>query len=265
MARSRIAVMGASSLLVLAATLGSAAAQPAGGPLPLLQIDHAATAVHAHHKPALRLARAKSSERTERRHIARHMARRVHTKTRVADAGHDLPAPPAAPPQTTPPQPAPQNGAQNIWPATAAALPSSVAMPAAGSADTMAAAPAPGVTTERVVDTSPNGILNGGHTVPAAMPAAATPAAATPAAAAPKPQPAAAQPAAASPIPPVKVAAAPAASRAPIRAMLFKLSTSSPVGSASWIAQLLAALGGAIAAGAVAWFLIRPKAERTYS
>lgn len=37
-----------------------------------------------------------------------------------------------------------------------------------------------------------------------------------------------------------------------------------PVGSASWIAQVLAALGGAVAAGSVAWFLIGASPQRTY-
>ena len=36
------------------------------------------------------------------------------------------------------------------------------------------------------------------------------------------------------------------------------------VGSTSWIAQVLAALGGAVAAGAVAWFLIGTRPVRTY-
>jgi hypothetical protein len=36
------------------------------------------------------------------------------------------------------------------------------------------------------------------------------------------------------------------------------------VGSASWIAQVLAALGGAVAAGSVAWFLIGSAPQRTY-
>jgi|SRR5271169_706068 len=36
------------------------------------------------------------------------------------------------------------------------------------------------------------------------------------------------------------------------------------IGSASWITQVLAALGGAIAAGAVAWFLIGAGPVRTY-
>jgi hypothetical protein len=38
----------------------------------------------------------------------------------------------------------------------------------------------------------------------------------------------------------------------------------SAVGGASWIAQVLAALGGAVAAGAVAWFLIGGGPVRTY-
>lgn len=37
-----------------------------------------------------------------------------------------------------------------------------------------------------------------------------------------------------------------------------------PVGSASWIAQVLAALGGALAAGTVAWFLIGSGPTRMY-
>lgn len=40
--------------------------------------------------------------------------------------------------------------------------------------------------------------------------------------------------------------------------------TTDPVGSASWIAQALAAFGGAVAAGAVAWFLIGSGPVRTY-
>ncbi len=38
----------------------------------------------------------------------------------------------------------------------------------------------------------------------------------------------------------------------------------SQVGTASWIAQVLAALGGAVAAGSVAWFLIGVTPQRTY-
>ncbi len=40
--------------------------------------------------------------------------------------------------------------------------------------------------------------------------------------------------------------------------------TMATIGSASWIAQVLAALGGAVAAGALAWFLIGGGPVRTY-
>ena len=42
------------------------------------------------------------------------------------------------------------------------------------------------------------------------------------------------------------------------------LPSSAPVGSASWIAQVLAALGGAVAAGSAAWFLIGAAPQRMY-
>jgi hypothetical protein len=38
----------------------------------------------------------------------------------------------------------------------------------------------------------------------------------------------------------------------------------SEVGSTSWVLQVLAALGGAVAAGSVAWFLIGAAPQRTY-
>jgi hypothetical protein len=38
----------------------------------------------------------------------------------------------------------------------------------------------------------------------------------------------------------------------------------SPIGSPSWIMQVVAALGGAVAAGSVAWFLIGSAPQRTY-
>ncbi len=40
--------------------------------------------------------------------------------------------------------------------------------------------------------------------------------------------------------------------------------SSSQVGSTSWIAKVLAALGGAVAAGSAAWFLIGATPQRTY-
>jgi hypothetical protein len=58
------------------------------------------------------------------------------------------------------------------------------------------------------------------------------------------------------------VAQPPAAPQTVLAAPLHR--DTSPVGSASWIAQVLAAFGGAVAAGAVAWFLIGGGPVRTY-
>ena len=246
MARSGITVMGASCLLALAATLGGAKAQTAGAPLPLLQIDHAKTA--AHHPAPARIAKTKPAGKAEHRRIAKHIDKGVHAKTRVAGAAHDLPAPAA-----THPQKPPQSASQTIWPSTTAALGYAATPKAAGAQAGLAPSAArASVTTEQVVDTDPNGILNGQHAVPAAVP---TPV--KPAASAPRPQVAATKPTT-----PIKVAGV--APKSPVHAMLFRPTVPSPVGSASWIAQLLAALGGAIAAGAVAWLLIRPAPARSY-
>jgi hypothetical protein len=64
--------------------------------------------------------------------------------------------------------------------------------------------------------------------------------------------------------------ASPAALVAPVRADAGQTAqtasdqNATTVGSASWIAQVLGALGGAIAAGAIAWFLLGSGPERMY-
>jgi hypothetical protein len=64
--------------------------------------------------------------------------------------------------------------------------------------------------------------------------------------------------------------ASPAALVAPVRADAGQTAqpasdqNATTVGSASWTAQVLAALGGAIAAGLVAWFLLGTGPVRTY-
>lgn len=254
MALSRFAAVSASFLLTLGATLGSAEAQTVGAPLPLLQINHARTAaVHAHRKAPARIAKAQPARKAAHRHIAkRSPLGGVHAKTRIADAGRDLPTPPTT--RQTPPQ----SDSANVWPSPASAALGYAAAPGIGSPDAGHAAvlppvPSAAVKTEQVVGTDPNGILNGGHAVPAAMPNPPSPAASKPT---PKPAMTTA---------PVKTATAAAATQKPTaHAMLVKQSSPNPVGSASWIAQLLAALGGAIAAGAVAWLLIRPAPQRNY-
>lgn len=59
-------------------------------------------------------------------------------------------------------------------------------------------------------------------------------------------------------------AAMPDASAVAAAAQEQRATKTDPVGSASWIAQVLAALGGAVTAGAVAWFLIGGGPARTY-
>ncbi len=63
---------------------------------------------------------------------------------------------------------------------------------------------------------------------------------------------------------PLDQAAAAPTARVAFAAPIRKDETGSPVGSASWIAQVLAALGGAVTAGTVAWFLIRGGPQRMY-
>jgi len=59
-------------------------------------------------------------------------------------------------------------------------------------------------------------------------------------------------------------AVAPAAPAADTATIAQAHEQTSNVGTASWIAQILAALGGAVAAGAAAWFLMGSAPQRTY-
>jgi hypothetical protein len=47
-----------------------------------------------------------------------------------------------------------------------------------------------------------------------------------------------------------------------VQAMVATPAHTNPIGSPSWIAQVLAAFGGAVAAGSVAWFLIGSTPQR---
>ncbi|HXW41159.1 MAG TPA: hypothetical protein VEK75_08140 [Xanthobacteraceae bacterium] len=76
---------------------------------------------------------------------------------------------------------------------------------------------------------------------------------------------AAASPAADAAAPTIAADSADAAAPASVLAAPFhQAADTAPVGSASWIAQVLAALGGAVTAGVVAWFLIGAGPVRTY-
>jgi hypothetical protein len=253
MPRIRIATAGASFLFFLAVTLGSAAAQyeatgPVGKPLPLLQFTQHKVKARLPPHPKLAVMAAKK-KKVFRERIARHIAAKPHRA--IVDAG------PASAPlayDATPENSAmPENSVvpENSWPTASAGPPD--AMP------TLAPdRPPPSVTTESTVNADPDQIVTGGHSVQAALPngldQAAPPAA--PVKAQAKTQ--------------VKTTATASAASAPavhamvVRAEPRNTSAPSPIGSASWIEHVLAALGGAITAGAVAWFLIKPAPERNY-
>ncbi len=257
-------IIGASAVL-LAVTIGSAAAQQetsAGKPLQLLQFArHDAKApLHPHARTVAKLAKhAEVRRHIAKRTVAKHhkMFAAIHSHAvhphRMAEAS--APAPEPAQPTPAAPQP-------GIWPAVDAGAPVAAALaapapPAAATLPTQPAATTQNVTTEQVLSDAPNDIAPNGR-VPqaaAAAPNAADPVADHHAAGAKTPVP---TQNAASEI----AALAQSAAAAPVvRAMVATPSPAesdamSPVGSASWMAQVLAALGGAVAAGAVAWFLI---------
>jgi hypothetical protein len=290
MLRTRIVAIGASFVMFLAVTLAGATAQtaedsPGGKPLPLLQIvgQNHQERLRSHAKLAAKRARTTHAKRRLARHVARHVpvrtrraAARASEKPAAAAAGV------AAAVSAAPAAAAPAPPADNIWLAPNAAIPGGAgtpvgagtpdgAGPSAGQATIAPQQPPVSFTTEPVVTTAPDQIAGDSHTVQAGSPSGSGP-----------PDPAvadsqkAAAPAAGSPTEPLasadkQAAAVPVAPAHAAHAMMVKPATPSltappsQVGSASWIAHILAALGGAIAAGVVAWFLIRPAAARRYS
>jgi hypothetical protein len=234
------------SAVLLAVTIGSAAAQDqpsAGKPLQLLQFARHGTKapLHPHARTVEKLAKHAEVKRPiAKKIVAKHhkMFAAVHSHAvHPHKTAETAPAP-------EPAQPTPAAPPATVWPAVDAATPAAVAMPA------QPAAPQ-NVTTEQVVSDTPNGITTNGQVAQAA--AAAEPNAAAPHAAA-----AATAPPAQS-APPEPVVRAMVATPDPVES-----NGTSQVGSASWMMQVLAALGGALAAGAVAWFLIlrrRPDPE----
>jgi hypothetical protein len=254
----------AASSVLLAVTIGSAAAQQetsAGKPLQLLQFArHGAKApLHRRARTVAKLAKpAQVKRHTAKTIVAKHhkMFAAIHSHAvhpHQMAAAAPAPAPEAA-------QPTPAAPPATIWPAVNAAAPATVEMPVPPAAPQ-------NVTTEQVVSDAPDDIAANGRVPPAAISVqpndapAETHAAAVetpaPAQSAPPDIAAPAQNAAPATAAPVQNAAA----EPVVRAMVATpdpagSNAQSPVGSASWLMQVLAAFGGAVAAGAVAWFLI---------
>lgn len=237
------------SAVLLAVMIGSAAAQQeasAGKPLQLLQFARHDVKVPPHVRARTVDKLAKHAE------IKRHITRKTvaeHHKLFAAihsHAVHSHKVAEAAPaPAPEPAQPIPAAPPASIWPAVNAAAPAAIAMPAPPAAPQ-------NVTTERVVsDTSGDTTANG------QIPQAAPPAALN----TPDPAPEHAAPAAAAA--PVQSAASEPVVRAMVATPEPAESNAETVGSASWMMQVLAALGGAAAAGAVAWFLILRRQHET--
>lgn len=248
----RVLAAGASVLLLLGTPLTGAAAQSTtGAPMPLLQfVQHGAVVHHEndlHHGRKLSTVRRRSHATLAERHIRKRPVEHRFAK-RVPARPHDE----IAAAQPAPAETAASTLPQNVWPGPAVPTPTNTA----ALAPDRNAAP---VTTEAVVDDNPNQIVGGDHSVQTALPNGLNAA---------NPIPAPPVKALASTTVPKAAAVTVAAAAPTVHAMMVKAVSddgqSGPVGSASWIAHVLAALGGAIAAGAVAWFLIRPAPERNY-
>jgi hypothetical protein len=232
--RSRTVIAGA--IFALAATGASAqtASEVPGKPLALVPIAQQAAKPKA--RPPTHVARKFTARRLVKRRGAEHAPPKPHSTLAAA---------------TPAPQPVQNTAAAlpaNIWPAadTTAAAAGPALAPAA-----TATAPTAKVTTEQVVDTTRNDVVVDGHTMQVASPAGL------------------------STVDPVGDGATTAANAAPsqskpaqpapvVHTLAFVPSPDQPshVWSASWIAQVLAALGGAITAAIVAWFLILPGSPR---
>lgn len=227
MLRISIATAGISLLALTLMTGGSAAAQSAPGkPIQLLQILAKPDEAKPHAK--------RSSKASHKTHVALAKAKTKHP----AEAAP--PATAAALDDAVPDSTGPANS-----PEIAAAASATPAAPAAVVA-TQSAEPVPG---ELVV---------GGHTVQIVSPDEANDIdLAADLSAGPGPAVSTATTATAADVGKAEPAHA---------AMLVAASRddASAVGNASWIAQILAALGGAVAAGSLAWFLIGSAPQRTY-
>jgi hypothetical protein len=233
MSRIGFFAAGAAAMLVSALTAGSAAAQTstaasAGTPLQLLQM------LRTSGQPQVQ---------TKTRHHTKWIARRT-ARTNVA----------AAKPESTPAQTAMEPPPTSVWPALESVPPVGFAAAETGAA-TLAASEGP----------APDELVVGGQMVKVASPGdlneidVAANDDVTPLTAA-GPHDAAASPPAAN----ISNSEAGASKSDSLTASSVSPPSAAPVGSAKWIAQVLAALGGAVAAGSAAWFLIGATPQRTY-
>lgn len=259
MLSTRIGIAGACFLLCTAVAAASAAAQTdaagaVGKPLALLQFIHknGKAKPRPHSKTAAESATRVGNAKSVRRTVAEPPSAPLRGDQTLENAtvqARQAPEPevPAA------------AAAKNDWPAADPAAPGQMSALTPQPAPTPQSAPAP-VTNEAVAQSPHNETVAGAPSAATTAQPSANAAQFAPAGA-PPPAPMKAAQAAA----PENQTLAETARAAPVRAMVAAPSyeDTGPVGSASWIAHVVAALGGAFAAGAIAWFLIRP-ASRTF-
>ncbi len=240
MPNTRLSAAGAAALLVLGLAAGNATAQTATGdapgkPLQLLKI------VEQPSRPKTRPHAKTGMLKSSKTHVARLEHKRPHAPAQTAAAptpASTLPAANYSAPMSfaaAEPAPAPQ-----LAPAPSAPFPSELVV---------------GGQTVQVA--SPNAVndIDLAATDKDALGGAATPGGATASMAAASSAVASTVSAGDAAEPTAKLDSMNAASAQP---------QVSPVGSTSWLLQVLAALGGAVAAGSVAWFLIGSTPQRTY-
>jgi len=223
----RIVSASALAAIAVALTVNIAAAQSSDSvALAGLHPPHTVK-TYAHAKPAHR-----KIARFERKHLAKrdHAIAAIESEAPAKTPVHDNAWP-------TPPQSAPDNTVAAA-PAQPTLAPVALAMPT----DPAPPPPAAQVASSAISDATPNAVVMNGQTVEIASPDYLN---AIDRAAGDN-RDAATEPTAQS------VFAAPVHGDA------------SRVGSASWIAQVLAALGGAMAAGVAAWFMIGPNLQRMF-
>ena len=251
MLRTRIAAVAAAALFfvattaITAATAQTATSQPTGKPLQLLKIIEkpSKTTTKSHAKAVAKSAVGRSSKVAARPKKHAHLAAlRRHRP--------QLPVQTAAATPTPVPVPTPAPVPDAIWPTANPAMATEI------TAGTPAAQPAPAAP-------DPSEVVVAGQTVKVASPdevneidLGANHAAQQTSDAAPV--------SVAAGTPPNETSDATPQTEAVKAFTVARTQQPNEVGTTSWILQVLAALGGAVTAGTVAWFLIGGTPQRTY-
>ncbi len=221
------------SLALSVAAAGSANAQSAapGQPIQLLpKLSHAEKT-----RPGKKIHAGRISRRLRRRHFAarrklQHVKRtaKLESAAKVETAKAQAAKVETAKAETAIPEAARSALPPNIWPGLGTAAPSEAA-----------AAPPPAQTASQLSEPTPSELVVGGRTVQVVSP---------------------------NRVNAIDLAADAADTAHTVSTAVAAQARKdgSPIGSGSWIAQVLAARGGAVAAGAVAWFLIGSTPQRMY-